>query len=74
MLRERVNLPSLTRLSFRGKAEVSEDFLVGVYAPRLGDIEITLLDGPSFGVSNLRKFIDRVEMQQSHRRADIDGR
>jgi hypothetical protein len=69
--RKRVILPTLTRLSFRGITKYLERLLARIDAPRLGDIEITLFDEPTIGVSNLRKFIDRVEMQKSHRQADI---
>ncbi|KAH9009736.1 hypothetical protein EDB84DRAFT_1163928 [Lactarius hengduanensis] len=66
---ERVILPSLTRLDFRGSTEYLEDLLARIDAPRLMDIEITFLDEPIFSVSNSREF--RMEMQKSHRQADI---
>jgi hypothetical protein len=42
-------------------------------APRLRDIEITFLhvDYLTIGLSNLREFIDRIEMHKSHRQAHI---
>ena len=68
---ERVLLHALARLSFRGTTMFLEGFLAMIDAPRLGGIEITFLDEPTFGVSNLCTLIDRVEMQKSHRQADI---
>ena len=70
---ERVVLPALTHLRFRGiKDEHVNSFVARIDTPHLADIEIlfayqiTVID-----VSPLSQFIDRVEMQTSHRRADI---
>ena len=68
---EPVILPSLTRLNFRGMAEFLEGLVVSIYAPCLSDIEITLFDEVIFDVPQLGKFIDQIEMQNSHRQADI---
>ncbi|KAH9043530.1 hypothetical protein EDB83DRAFT_1587427 [Lactarius deliciosus] len=68
---ERIVLPGLTRFNFRGVTKYLEDFVTRIDAPHLGDIEITFLDGPTFGVSKLSKFIDRMEMHKSLRRAHI---
>ncbi|KAH9042824.1 hypothetical protein EDB84DRAFT_897053 [Lactarius hengduanensis] len=62
-------LPSLTHFDFRGSSRYLEDLLSRADAPRLGDIEITLLDEPTIGVSSSRQF--QMEMQKSHRQADI---
>ncbi|KAH9066562.1 hypothetical protein EDB87DRAFT_436977 [Lactarius vividus] len=67
----RVVLPAITRLDFRGMSEYLEGLVVRMYAPRLGDIEITLFDELIFDVPNLRKFIGRIKMQMSHSRADV---
>ena len=66
---KRVVLPALTRLNFRGITKYLGDLLARIDAPRLGDIEITCLDEPIFGVLDLHEF--RMEVQKSHRRADI---
>jgi hypothetical protein len=70
---ERIVLPALTHLRFRGiKDEYVNSFVARIDTPHLADIEIlfayqtTVID-----VSPLSQFIDRVEMQKSHRRADI---
>ncbi|KAH8984711.1 hypothetical protein EDB92DRAFT_2033247 [Lactarius akahatsu] len=65
---ERVILPALTHLDFRGDTEYVEDLLARIDAPRCRDIEITLLDEPIFRPSP-RKFW--MDMQKSQRRADI---
>ncbi|KAH9043486.1 hypothetical protein EDB83DRAFT_2523788 [Lactarius deliciosus] len=48
---ERVILPVLTHLDFRGSAEYLEDLLARIDAPRLMNIEITLLDESIFSLS-----------------------
>jgi len=40
-------------------------------APHLGDIKIIFFNQLIFHISQLGRFIDRIEMQKSHRRADI---
>ncbi|KAH9081474.1 hypothetical protein EDB83DRAFT_549115 [Lactarius deliciosus] len=68
---KRVVLPALTRLSFRGDTEYLECFVATVHAPRLRDIKITFLNQHPFNVSELSRFLNRIEMQRSYRRADI---
>ena len=68
---ERVTLPALTYLNLRGLTGYVEDLTARIDAPTLKNIEITFFDKNGFSVPNLRKFIDRIEMQKSHRRADI---
>ena len=69
---ERVILPVLTRLNFRGLTEYLEDLVARIDAPRLGDIEITFSNILLVcDVPRLREFIDRIEMQKLHHRADI---
>jgi hypothetical protein len=69
---ERVVLPALTHIKIRG---ITDDYLNGFVAridtPQLADIEIMLVHRPNIDVSPFRQFIDRIEMQKSHRRADI---
>ncbi|KAH8978460.1 hypothetical protein EDB92DRAFT_583766 [Lactarius akahatsu] len=68
---ERIILPGLIRFNFRGVTKYLEDFVTRIDAPHLGAIEITFLDDPIFGVPKLSKFIDRMEMHKSLRRAHI---
>jgi hypothetical protein len=73
--RKRVVLPLLTRLNFRGNPKYSEGIVTGIDAPRLADIEVTLFNEDvlqfGFDVSTLSRFVYRIEMQKSHRQADI---
>ena len=70
-LRERIVVPLLTRLSFRGTTTYLEDMVARIDAPRLGDIELTFLDYGDSGLSILGQFIDRVELHKSDYRAHI---
>ncbi|KAH8984728.1 hypothetical protein EDB92DRAFT_1467892 [Lactarius akahatsu] len=67
----RVILPVLTRLDVRGISQYLERLVARIDAPRLGDIEITLVNENIIGFPNLREFVDRIEMHKSHRRAHI---
>jgi hypothetical protein len=72
---ERVTLPSLARVDFRGITSVLKDIVAGIDAPRLGDIKLTffncifVLDLSNLSV--LIEFINRIKMHKSSRRADI---
>lgn len=63
--------PSLSRLKFRGNSRYLNGLLARIDAPSLRDIEIFFFNQLTFDVSQLGKFIDRTEIQKSHRRADI---
>ena len=65
-----VSFPTLSHLDFQGTCAFFDRFVVGIYSPRLENIEITF-NQPTFFVSKLCEFIDRIEMQKTHRRADI---
>ncbi len=68
---KRVVLPALTRLDFRGFDAYLGCLVARIDAPLLGDIEITYFDDPISDVPKLCGFIDRIEMQKSHRQAYI---
>ncbi|KAI9444509.1 hypothetical protein H4582DRAFT_822012 [Lactarius indigo] len=68
---ERVLLPALTRLTFRGITGYLEGIVARIDAPRLGDIEITFSNNLIYDVQKLGEFIGRIEMQKVHRQADI---
>jgi hypothetical protein len=68
---ERLISPALTHLKIRGiKDDYLNGFVTRIDTPHLADIEIMLVYRPDIDVP-FRKFIDRIEMQKSHRRADI---
>ena len=69
--RERVILSALTCLKYRGTGEYLDHFVSRIDAPRLGDIDITFFSPPTMNDSQLGRFIDRIEMQNSHCRAEI---
>jgi hypothetical protein len=66
-----VILPSLTRLNFQGMAEFLEGLVVSIYAPCLRDIEISFFDEIIFDIPKLIKFVDQIEIQKTHRQAEI---
>ena len=68
---ERIILPTLTHLRFRGIHAYLEGLVARINAPGLRDIEITFFNKRIFDVSKLGEFVDRIEMQKTHRRADI---
>ncbi len=70
-LGELVLLPALSRLKFQGIARYLEGLVAGINAPGLKDIEITFSDDFKCDTPKLLEFINRIEMQKLHRRADI---
>jgi hypothetical protein len=64
-------LPALTRLNYRGINAYFEGLVARIDAPGLKEIEITFFNKRIVGASKLSEFIDRIDMQRSHRRADI---
>ena len=69
--KERVALPALTHLDFRGTHIYLEDLVAGIDAPLLRDVELTFFDESVYYLSKLREFIDRIGMHNSHRQANI---
>ncbi|KAH9043485.1 hypothetical protein EDB83DRAFT_2407245, partial [Lactarius deliciosus] len=67
----RVVLPALSRFKFKGTSEYLNDLVTRVDAPRLEDIEVRFFNQLIFHISQLCCFVDRIEMQKSHRLADI---
>ena len=68
---ELVVLPALSRLNFQGSTEYLEGLVARIDTPLLGNIEVTIFNKSNFGFSTLRKFIDRIGMHKSYRRAEI---
>ena len=68
---ERVVLPALTCLKYEGTSRYLNDLVARIDAPRLGDIDIGFLNEPEMDASQVAGFINRIDMQKSHRRADI---
>ena len=70
-LRERVVLPSLTYLQYRGTSKYLDTFVARIDAPRLGDIDITFFSQPTMDASQLGRFIERIELQTSPSQAEV---
>ena len=69
---ERVVLPALTSLKYRGTSKYLDSLVARIDAPRLGEITITFFYQPTMDASQLGRFIERVEMQTSFSQADIE--
>ncbi len=70
-LGERVVLPALTCLKYRGTSKYLDSLVARIDAPRLGEIEITFFSQPTMDASQLDRFIERIEMQTSLSQADV---
>ena len=68
---ERFVLPALTHLKFRGASEYLNSLVARIDTPGLVDFEIRFFNQLIFHLSELGQFINRIEMQRSHRRANI---
>ncbi|KAH8979408.1 hypothetical protein EDB92DRAFT_2107605 [Lactarius akahatsu] len=68
---ERVVLPALTCLKYRGTSKYLNNFVARIDAPRLGYIDITFFSQPTMDASELGRFIQRTEMQASLKQADV---
>ena len=62
---ERVILPALTRVNYRGSMDYLEGIVAMIDVPSLEDIEITS-DNPFLALPEFKTFIDRIEMYRSH--------
>ena len=70
---ERVSLPALTSLKYRGTSKYLDSFVARINATRLADIDITFYSQPTMDASQLGQFIGRIEVQTSSlSRADIE--
>jgi hypothetical protein len=69
---ERVVLPALNCLKYRGTGKYLDSFVARIDAPHLEDIEITLFNQPTIDASQLGRFIGRIEMQTSLIQADVE--
>ena len=68
---ERVHLPVLARFSFEGNARCLESLVAGIDAPHLGRVELRFFDGANSAFPKLIRFINRIKLHKSHRRADV---
>ena len=68
---ERIVLPSLTCLKYRGISKYLDNLVARIDAPHLGDIDITLFSQPTMDASQLGRFIERIELQTSLTQAEV---
>jgi hypothetical protein len=68
----RIVLSALTRLKYRGTSKYLDSFVARIDAPGLGDIDITLFSQPTIDVSELGRFMERIEMQRLVSQANIE--
>ena len=69
---ERVVLPALTFLEYRGTSTYLDNLVARIDAPLLGEINIIFFFQPTMDASQLGRFIERVEMQSSLIQADVE--
>jgi hypothetical protein len=68
---ERIALPALNQLRYRGTSKYLDNLVARIDAPRLGDIDITFFSQPTMDASQLGRFIERIEMQTPLSQADV---
>ncbi len=68
---ERVGLPALIHLRYQGTSKFLDCLVARIDAPSLRDIGVTFSRQPIMDVSQLRRFVDRIEVQRVHTRANI---
>ena len=68
---ERIILPALTDLKYRGTSKYLDNLVARIDAAHLGDIDITVFSQPTMDASQIGIFIERLEMQVSLRRAKV---
>ena len=68
---ERVVLPALKCLKYRGTSKYLDKIVARIDAPRLGDMDITFFSQPTMDALQLGQFIERIEMETSLVKADV---
>ena len=69
---ERIVLPALILLKYRGTSKYLDNFVARIDAPHLENIDITFFSQPTMDASQLGRFIERTEMQTSLIEADVE--
>ncbi|KAH9010356.1 hypothetical protein EDB83DRAFT_426995 [Lactarius deliciosus] len=68
---ERVVLPALTSIKYRGTSKYLDSLVARIDAPGLGDIDITLFSQPTMDASQLGRFIERTGIQTTLSQAEV---
>ncbi|KAH9010371.1 hypothetical protein EDB83DRAFT_427717 [Lactarius deliciosus] len=73
---ERIILPALTLLQYRGTSKYLDSLVARIDAPGLGNIDITLFSQPTMDASQLDRFIQRtgIQMPLSQAKVQTSGR
>jgi hypothetical protein len=66
-----IALPVLTCFKYRGISKYLDRFVARINAPRLQDIDITFFNQPTMDASQLGQFVERIEMQTSLTKAEM---
>ncbi len=69
--RERVVLPALKFFKYRGTNKYLDTFLARVDTPCIEQIDITFFNQPTFDVSQIGRFVNRIDGLNSYGRANI---
>ena len=69
---ERVVLPALNCLKYRGTSKYLDSFVARIDAPCLGEVNITFFCQPTMDASQLGWFIERTEIHTSLIQADVE--
>jgi hypothetical protein len=69
---DRIVLPALIQLKYRGTSKYLDSFVARIDAPRLGDIDITFFSQPTMDALQFGRFIGRIELQTSLSQACIE--
>ncbi|KAN0138215.1 hypothetical protein V8E53_004104 [Lactarius tabidus] len=70
-LGDRIILPGLTCLKYRGTSKYLDSLVARIDAPALRDIDITFFSQPTMDTWQLGRFIDRIEILNTNSRANI---
>ena len=68
---ERIVLPALARLKYRGSSKYLDSLVAWIDAPRLENIDVTFFSQPTIDASQLGRFIARIETQESLNEANV---
>jgi hypothetical protein len=72
-LGERVVLPALASLKYRGTSKYMDNFVARIDAPRLGNIGITFFSQPTMDASQLGRFVERMQTSPSQAEVEISA-
>jgi hypothetical protein len=68
---QRIVLPALTRLKYRGISKYLDNLAARIDASHLSDIDITFFSQPTMDALQLGRFIERINVQTSLSQAEI---